>query len=406
MTIAAPSLEDVVSGLVFAYSTVGQGDPYLTITQVFNRAENQGFLEITGLVGSLNYRMDVRDADITKVPTTVRARFGVKTVEWSGTLDMTKHPVKSISHIPGWQPFALKDEFAGAAFFDPLAPVLVTHFSTSEPISADETIARKTPTGIFARAFVAGVVAGGGAAAMTAGTGAPALFAGVGGFLIGAAGSFMVDITSAITDDVEEVEAEPPPDPDVDTTEEPDAGCFAEGTVVALGTAGTLIIDRIVLGDEVASRGEVSSEDGVRRVTRTWRHTGKRTLEVRLDTGEVIRTTPPHRFFTVERGIVAASELQVGDRLQTLSGDPRTTVGIEAGPETTVHNLTVEGLHTFFVGEAAVWVHNDKKTTHEDAPPPQDGDQPDDADDDDSDSSSNGGSSGSPSGGGTAPPPA
>ena len=83
------------------------------------------------------------------------------------------------------------------------------------------------------------------------------------------------------------------------------------------------------------------------------------------------RTTAPHRFFTLERGIVAAGELQVGERLQTLAGVPRAIINIEPGPAgATVYNLTVEGLHTYFVADAGVWVHNDKHTEPDDPPPP------------------------------------
>jgi len=99
------------------------------------------------------------------------------------------------------------------------------------------------------------------------------------------------------------------------------------------------------------------------------------------------------------------------DRRRPLGHELREIVELGVGRDNmAVYNLTVDGLQTYFVGEACVWVHNAKQTTSDD-PPPDDDEDTDDADDDsdddsstdDSDSSTGGGST---SGGGTAPPPA
>ena len=151
-----------------------------------------------------------------------------------------------------------------------------------------------------------------------------------------------------------------------------------EGTAVAWADSRYVPIERISVGDLVASRDESSLEEGSRRVTRTWKHEGHRTVDVSLDTGERVRTTSPHRFFTLERGIVAAGELEVNDSRPSPVRRARSSA-IEAGPAgETVYNVTVEGFHTYFVAHAGVWVHDAKQTSHEDPPP-------DDPDGDDSD---------------------
>jgi hypothetical protein len=173
-------------------------------------------------------------------------------------------------------------------------------------------------------------------------------------FFGSAVASSASDLYDMAKEELQQVEAEAPPNPDVPDDEHPDDGCFAEGTVVAL-----------------ASRQESSLEDCAGGVTRTWKHEQQRTVDIRLDTGERVRTTAPHRFFTLGRGIVPVGELNVGDRLWTLAGSPREIVAIEPGPyNMTVYNLTVAESHTYFVGDSAVWVHNDKDTKHDDPPPP------------------------------------
>jgi Pretoxin HINT domain len=401
---ASGAAEDPGWGLEFAYSTVGQGDPYLTIREVVDLQESASYLNITGLTATAKIRMSY-SGDPTRVPSAVSAKFPRRQVlDWAGPLDLTESPFKALARIPGWRFHAFDHESTYAAYFDPLTPVIVDAFGESDTAATEPgDIARKTAAGILGRAAAWGV--GGAIAGGLGGAGVPGAVAGaIGGF----AASLGSDIWSMVTDDLEDIPDDEliPPDPDVEGTEEPDEGCFAEGTVVALRGQGRAAIDSIVVGDEVVARAESSLEEGARKVTRTWRHPRKRAWDVRLDTGERIRTTASHRFFTVERGIVAAAELRVGDRLKTLGGEPRAIVGLRAGPDNvTVYNLTVDELHTYFVGEAAVWVHNEKTTTHDDPPPEGDGD---DTGDPDGGSSTDSGSStrgGSTSGGGSAPPP-
>ena len=76
---------------------------------------------------------------------------------------------------------------------------------------------------------------------------------------------------------------------------------------------------------------------------------------------EVLRVTENHRFYVPDRGWVPARELD-GSRLVSIVPRGPPLAGASAveswGERTTVHNLEVEGLHTYFVGEARVLVHN------------------------------------------------
>ncbi len=148
--------EDAVSGLQFAYGTVAQGDPALTISHAFDEVEKLVFVEIVGVVSSVRYRMKV-DGDATRLPTTISATFLLhQNVEWEGILDVTKSPIRTLAGIPGWQLDAFKEEARGASFFDPLADVVTEAFGSS---GADEfgagIIAKKSGAGVAGRAGIA-----------------------------------------------------------------------------------------------------------------------------------------------------------------------------------------------------------------------------------------------------------
>jgi hypothetical protein len=82
------------------------------------------------------------------------------------------------------------------------------------------------------------------------------------------------------------------------------------------------------------------------------------TERLTLSTGP-IETTPNHRFYTPDRGWVAASALTAGEHVFTASGTDAIVVSfsIDAGPAT-MWDITVAGAHSFFVGSGQVLVHN------------------------------------------------
>jgi len=143
--------------------------------------------------------------------------------------------------------------------------------------------------------------------------------------------------------------------------------CFVAGTAV-LTAGGPRAIETIRPGDLVLSRDEASGEQAykpvletvVTRPTRLY-HVGYRTA---AGIDDELVGTGEHPFFVTNRsGFVRADELAVGDTLRLADGGPAevTSLNIEeavdGGPFTT-YNFEVADFHTYFVGEAGVWVHN------------------------------------------------
>jgi RHS repeat-associated protein len=118
-------------------------------------------------------------------------------------------------------------------------------------------------------------------------------------------------------------------------------------------------IGELRVGDEVVARDEATGETSVRRIAAVLRHDDPITGTVTID-GEVIRTTPEHPFFTLDRGFVPAADLRTGELVATATGVPGavTSVRWDGGPAE-MWNLTVEVEHTFFVGDRGWWVHNE-----------------------------------------------
>jgi intein/homing endonuclease len=75
--------------------------------------------------------------------------------------------------------------------------------------------------------------------------------------------------------------------------------------------------------------------------------------------GELIATTEEHPFWVQDHGWRNAGELQVGDHLIALSGESVVVEDIRRRPvPERVYNLKISGLHTYFVGQGQIWVHN------------------------------------------------
>jgi len=149
--------------------------------------------------------------------------------------------------------------------------------------------------------------------------------------------------------------------------------CFAAGTPVATET-GLRPIEAIMVGERVWARNEQTGEDSLARVVQRFitpdSHVIGVDIPIDVARNEVLRVTENHRFYVPDRGWVPARELD-GSRLVSIVPRGPPLAGASAieswGERTTVYNLEVEGLHTYFVGEAGVLVHNanepDKKCT-------------------------------------------
>jgi LysM repeat protein len=156
-------------------------------------------------------------------------------------------------------------------------------------------------------------------------------------------------------------------------------GWFAERLGISCFAAGTLIhtreglkpIEQLRDGDVVWSRSQYDVGEAAWRPVVEWGCTGEKEIyEVRVSTAdgrtETYRTTEMHPFWVETGGdegtggFVAAGWLERGDRLRLADGSPAYVTSVEAtGVTEPVYNFSVEGWHTYHVGEIGVWVHND-----------------------------------------------
>ena len=141
--------------------------------------------------------------------------------------------------------------------------------------------------------------------------------------------------------------------------------CFAAGTPVATAQ-GSRAIEDVAVGDRVLSRGE----DGALSYAPVTR------LFVRPDAEQVVLTfsdandrsgagtasivtTPEHPFRMASGEWVPAGRLDIGDNVETAEGKLATlSAALSLQERGTVYNFEVAGTHTYFVGDAKLWVHN------------------------------------------------
>ena len=134
-------------------------------------------------------------------------------------------------------------------------------------------------------------------------------------------------------------------------------GSFTPETTVATPN-GLVPISSIRVGDQVMTYDPATGNTAPHTVT---------AISVKIDpavehlalTSGLIDTTPNHRFYTTDRGWVQAGDLGIGEPVRTESGVDAIVVSftIDSTP-TTMWDLTIDGVHTFFVGSGAALVHN------------------------------------------------
>ncbi|MFJ9393117.1 colicin E3/pyocin S6 family cytotoxin, partial [Nocardioides sp. NPDC101246] len=153
---------------------------------------------------------------------------------------------------------------------------------------------------------------------------------------------------------------------------------FTASTLVAMADGSRRPIKDVSLGDLVIATNPVTGESGPRKVVDLIRHYGPHVMvAVRLADGTTIDATDEHPFWVTNRGDSGASggswvdaiDLRFGDRLVT--NEDRQVLVVSAGVaarDLMAYNLTIEGLHTFFVSEIDVLVHNDYVPAPSDLP--------------------------------------
>ena len=137
----------------------------------------------------------------------------------------------------------------------------------------------------------------------------------------------------------------------------PRCGCFTAGTGVST-RLGRKPIEQIQVGDSVWAYNERTHQTALRPVTQLFRYERDTVYVLHTATGEALRTTSDHPFY-VRGQWVRVKRLRVGDSLVSQSGQRHVLRRIELKPEhVTVYNFTVDELHTYFVGQNAILVHN------------------------------------------------
>jgi RHS repeat-associated protein len=137
---------------------------------------------------------------------------------------------------------------------------------------------------------------------------------------------------------------------------------FAPDTLVSTAN-GLKTINTIQIGDQVLSQDEQTGDLTYKTVLNTFAHQDSDGMVITIvdehgDT-ETLTTTQEHPFYVYGDGFVAAGELTENQTLLTGNGKVVTVIGIDKTPLSLLaYNLSVEDYHTYFVGDAGVWVHN------------------------------------------------
>jgi hypothetical protein len=133
--------------------------------------------------------------------------------------------------------------------------------------------------------------------------------------------------------------------------------CFAKGTQVKTEN-GEKPVEEIKKGDWVWAEDPVTGKIELKQVTATYIIPEKKKLFHIFVSADTLKATGTHPFWTTS-GWKNAAELQTQDSLKLRTGQwvIIDSIGTEKGNFTT-YNFTVEGFHTYFVGESGVLVHN------------------------------------------------
>ncbi|MGW0120662.1 ricin-type beta-trefoil lectin domain protein [Streptomyces sp. NPDC003327] len=140
---------------------------------------------------------------------------------------------------------------------------------------------------------------------------------------------------------------------------------FPGTTRVLMADGSQRPISQVRPGDLVRATDVATGRLENRRVTDTFAHDTRRLVDITVGGGGTLSSTAGHKFYVADQGWTLVSELRVGDRLRTPDGSLRPVTALldRSGiAPRTVHDLTVDDLHTFFVvaGVTPVLVHNCK----------------------------------------------
>ncbi|MFE2338937.1 polymorphic toxin-type HINT domain-containing protein, partial [Streptomyces sp. NPDC059431] len=127
---------------------------------------------------------------------------------------------------------------------------------------------------------------------------------------------------------------------------------FPASVPVLMADGSHKTIGSVRVGDMVMAGDIASGTAKPQQVTAAFGHDTSRLIDITLTDGSRLSTTAGHRLFVVGRGWIFASDLAVDDRLQDPAGRERAIAALgDRGniAPVGVFDLTVDGLHTFFV---------------------------------------------------------
>ncbi|MGI5426130.1 ricin-type beta-trefoil lectin domain protein [Streptomyces sp. CA-179760] len=140
---------------------------------------------------------------------------------------------------------------------------------------------------------------------------------------------------------------------------------FPGETRVLMADGSRKAIRDVRIGDLVLAADPKSGLSASQRVTDTFRHDTQRLMDITVADG-LLTSTAGHLFHVEGRGWTVVSDLRPGDRLRTPEGDLRTVTDLrdrDGLAPREVYDLTIDRLHTFYVGTAGarpqdLLVHN------------------------------------------------
>jgi hypothetical protein len=134
---------------------------------------------------------------------------------------------------------------------------------------------------------------------------------------------------------------------------------FAGATTVLMADGSRKPIEDVRVGDEVIATDPETGEQVAKTVEHVFVHDD--TVTDLIVDGEVIATTEDHPFWSVtDQRFERADELGPGGKVLGADGRVITVSGLRLGTSRAAlaYNLSVEGIHTYHVGEAEILVHN------------------------------------------------
>ncbi|MEO4206585.1 polymorphic toxin-type HINT domain-containing protein, partial [Acinetobacter pittii] len=139
-------------------------------------------------------------------------------------------------------------------------------------------------------------------------------------------------------------------------------GCFDDDTPV-LTKDGYKRIVEIKEGDLVLARHEETGEIAYKPVKQVFVIPNRRIYLLKtinsLGQENIIEVSDDHPFWVVDKKWVDSIDLKEGDQLLDADNQVHKVVSItETDRVETTYNLEVEGYHTYFAGDANIWVHN------------------------------------------------